>query len=158
LTTTYAGDPSASTKDRLRFMLGDTGPDRWQLTDEEIAAQLTLSAGIFSAAADLAEALAARFAPKGSISIEGLGIGSGQARYYLDLAKSYRAQAVLAGEGTSDTPPGSGSTGVGAPVATGLSVSDIIANDRDYDRVPSRFSTAREGYGGHGGYGYRGWW
>lgn len=38
----YSGDPSSSKKDQVRFLIGDTEPDDWVLTDAEIEYCVTM--------------------------------------------------------------------------------------------------------------------
>jgi hypothetical protein len=148
LASTY--DPTAledSPKDRLRAMVGDVAAP-FQMTDEEYLSFYALAPGIFSAAADAADALAGKAAPESSVSLGVVGIGGGNAaRYYLDLADKYRGRAALAGEGSPGTT--GGVSGLGAPAATGLSLGDMAANDRDRDRPPSVFHTSQR---------FRTWW
>lgn len=78
MTWTYSGDPSSSSRDRLRFLIGDTDPDDPQITDEEVAAQLTISGGPVVAAAALARSLSAKYSRKIDKSIDGLSISFSQ--------------------------------------------------------------------------------
>lgn len=142
---TFTYDPTSledEPKDRLRAMVGDVVAPL-QLSDEELESFHALAPGIYSAAADCCDALAARVAQDANISLGVIGIGGGGAsRYYLDLADKYRARAVLAGEGA---PGSTADAGVGAAgvAATGISIYDIEGNDCDPDRPGSVFHTAR---------------
>jgi hypothetical protein len=57
----YSGDPSASTRDAVRFEVGDVGPV-FALTDAEVAYALARAGSVLLAAADAADAMAGRFA------------------------------------------------------------------------------------------------
>lgn len=60
---TYSGDPSTSTKDSVRFLIGDTDSADQVVTDEEIDWALTVvDDSIYQAAHDLCVSLAAKFA------------------------------------------------------------------------------------------------
>ena len=60
---TYSGDPGTSTKDSVRFLIGDTDSNDQVVTDEEINWALTVVDGsIYQAAHDLCVSLAAKFA------------------------------------------------------------------------------------------------
>lgn len=97
MTNTYV-DPGASTKDEVRFLLGDTRAGEWILSDEEIAFAITKYGEIFGGhmeyvASFLADQIAARFGREASYSADGVSIGLGSvAQQFRDLAASLRAQ------------------------------------------------------------------
>ncbi len=62
ITWTYSGDPSASSREAVRYMIGDTNYSDQLLSDQEIDYQLTQSGSIAIAASDCCLAIAARFA------------------------------------------------------------------------------------------------
>lgn len=63
MTWTYTGDPSVSTRDQIRFLIGDTDSTDPLLQDEEIEWTLTNAGGsIYQAAHDLCYALGSKFA------------------------------------------------------------------------------------------------
>lgn len=63
MTWSYGGDPSTSTKDRVRYLLGDTKETAQSLTDEEIAYELTIAEDdAVKAAIAVAESMASRYA------------------------------------------------------------------------------------------------
>lgn len=138
---TYSyGSGLATALDRTRLRIGDTGPSRWLLGDEEIEAVLGLSAGEWTAAAALCESLAGRFAQDTNTTIEGLGVAKmGRSTYYLNLAAKYRARAVLAGEPANGGGGAGGAQAEAAPVVTGAVASDIAARVADPDRPRSVF-------------------
>lgn len=144
---TFTYDPTAledEPKDRLRAMVGDVATP-FNLSDEELQSFYDLAPGIFSAAADAADALAGRVAQDANVGLGVVSIGGGNAaRYYMDLADKYRARAVLAGEAAPST-SANATIGIGATgaAATGISVADMYGVESDPDRPDSVFHTAR---------------
>lgn len=130
MTATF--DPTLPTPmDTTRLLIGDTGEtSAFLLTNEGINAVLTLNAGsLYSAAATLADGLAARFAARVNISVDGLAVSySDIAKAYRNLASRLRSQAVTDASG-----------GLGAPYVGGVSVSDMQTNAENEDRVEPAF-------------------
>lgn len=93
MTWTYAGDPSVSTLAALRFLIGDTITGDQQLSDEEINFISTSFTDNNLAAAELCEAIAAKYARQVDTTNGDLRLGA-QARFqhYTDLAKKYRGK------------------------------------------------------------------
>ncbi len=91
-TYTYSGDPTASNNDAVRFELGDTDVSHGLVSDEEIAYVLGLEAShILRTCARLAEALAAKYARKGSIQTGPSSYRKSQvADHFRTLAKQFR--------------------------------------------------------------------
>ena len=91
MTWTYAGDPSASTLAALRFLIGDTITGDQQLSDEEINYISTSFSDKNLAAAELCEAIAAKYARQVDTTNGDLRLGA-QARFqhYTDLSQKYR--------------------------------------------------------------------
>lgn len=88
----YSGDPSSSTSDQVRFLLGDTSADTPYLGDAEIAWVLSIDANPFFAAALGADIISARYAGSTSKSVGDLSISGGEkARGFRELATSLRA-------------------------------------------------------------------
>lgn len=111
MTWTYGGNPSASAKDEVRFLVGDTDTTRQLVQDEEIDYVLGVHADEaatihnYQAAADIAEAIAAKYASKMDRSIGPLSAqASQQYDHYVDLAKRLRLLAVTGGTHTSAIP------------------------------------------------------
>jgi hypothetical protein len=100
VTWTYSGDPSSSAKDEIRFLVGDTDENIPEVSDEEIAYIVTMHAdpgvgyGNYTAAAVLAQAIAAKYAKKADKSVGGLSIQYKQ-KYdnYVALAETLRGYA-----------------------------------------------------------------
>lgn len=93
-TYSYSGDPNASSKDAVRFLLNDKGPDTWLLSDEEIAWSLTQDTNPFLAAALSAEQLAAYYSSRTDKTIGPLTIRNGdKAQAYSSLARRLRMMA-----------------------------------------------------------------
>lgn len=126
---TWTYDPSlAAGRDKVRFYLGDTDSAAALMTDEEIAAMLALAGSEIEAAARCADSLAARYARRTSVSIDGFSVsGADKARAFRELAASLRATAV-------QNMPG----GLGVPLVAGVSVSEMDSADADPGRTPSR--------------------
>ena len=64
MTFTYTGDPSVSTRDQIRFLIGDTIATDPHFTDEEIAWTHTQWSDIYDTSASLADILAGRYSHK----------------------------------------------------------------------------------------------
>lgn len=100
MTWTYGGDPSANTRDEVRFLIGDTDTTDQQVTDEEIAYLLTIypaQTGYpnFRAAAAAASSLAAKYAKSARKSVGALSIDHGQKhQQYLALATDLEKKAA----------------------------------------------------------------
>lgn len=62
MTWTYSGNPASSTKDAVRFLIGDTDTDDQLLSDEEINYTITITGNVYESAHDCAYAVAASFA------------------------------------------------------------------------------------------------
>ena len=96
MTWTYGGDPSANSRDYVRFLVGDTDTTDQQVSDEEIAAILAVQTNSTLAAARICDAIAATYARQASTSnTEGLSVvASVRMKHYLDLAKRIREQSA----------------------------------------------------------------
>lgn len=93
-TYSYSGDPNTSSKDTVRFLLNDKGPDSWLLSDEEIAWSLTQDTNPFMAAALNAEQIAAYYSSRTDKTIGPLTIRNGdKAQSYSSLARRLRLMA-----------------------------------------------------------------
>jgi len=85
----YSGDPSDSSKDAIRFIVGDTDTDDPLVSNEEIAYLITLHGSLNRSASETARAIAAKFARNMSRSIGGLQADfAAKHRQYLALADS----------------------------------------------------------------------
>jgi len=129
MTATYT-DPSNSNSDFVRFLIGDTDVSNAELQDEEIAAILTeTSDEVYTAAAICARALAAKFAKLVDTKFEDVSSDYSNLRdNYYALAQKLEVQAKKYG-----------SKGFGAPIAGGLTYSDIRSNEQNDDRVQPKF-------------------
>jgi hypothetical protein len=117
---TYSGDPSSSTRDAVRFLIGDTDTTDQLLQDEEIDYILSLRTNVHLAAAECAGAISAKFSRYASKSVGDLRISYGdRKRQYDELVRQLRRRANLAV----------------APVCTSISVSDKEGNEEDTDLV-----------------------
>lgn len=93
MTWSYSGNPADSTVDALRFLTGDTNTDDQQLSNEEITYISTSYTDNNLAAAELCEAIAAKYARQVDTTNGDLRLGA-QSRFqhYTDLAKKYRSK------------------------------------------------------------------
>lgn len=87
MTWTYSGDPASSTRDAVRFLIGDTDTSDQLISNEEINYFVTEFANARRAASEAARAVAAKYARLMSRSIGGLSADfSAKYRQYLELA------------------------------------------------------------------------
>jgi hypothetical protein len=82
LTWSYTGNPASSSKDAVRFLIGDTDTSDQLLSNEEIDYTITQSGSIYQAAHDSAYAIASTFARMASSKSVG------------DLSLSYNDRAT----------------------------------------------------------------
>ena len=135
MTWTYSGDPSGSSRDAVRFLVGDTDTNDQQITDEEIAWALTQRSNTYLAAALIAERIAAQYARKVDKSVDSLSISFSQRQeHYLALARQLKRDATK---------------GL-APFAGGVSRSDVESRNADSDRVGPDFKRDQYRYPGLG--------
>lgn len=89
MTWTYSGDPSDSTRDAVRFLVGDTDTTDQLISDEEIDFLIGKHGSLNRTASESARAIAAKFARLMSRSIGGLSADFGaKYRQYMELADS----------------------------------------------------------------------
>lgn len=96
----YSGSPLGSDRDRVRFEVGDTAPP-WSFTDAEVDYALGANPGRpLAAAADLAEALAFRYAKDYASETDGdLAVSKGERwQRMVDLADRLQARAAAGDE------------------------------------------------------------
>jgi len=84
---TYSGRPDSSTKDEVRFLVGDVYLDNQIVSDEEIGYSLSVHSIVQKAAAMVCRAIAARFSSKVSMSAAGV------SKSCSDLSKAYEQRA-----------------------------------------------------------------
>lgn len=91
----YSGDPSESSVDAVRFLVGDTHSDEPLVTNEEIEWSLLQYTNIYAAAALVAETIASYFATQAnSITIGPLREEYGtRAKDYQERVKSLKSKA-----------------------------------------------------------------
>lgn len=101
MTWTYSGNPSASNRDAVRFLIGDTDSTNELLQDGEIAFLLSqANDDIYSAAASGCDVLASKFSSKSdtSKSVGDLSLSTqygSQAGQWREQAKMLRARAAI---------------------------------------------------------------
>ena len=136
---TWNYDDSLPTdKDMVRALIGDTDTTNQLVSDEFITAMLVTFPNTYNCAAAICDGLATKYARTSSISIDGLTVsGADRARMFRDLAANLRAQASQAASG-----------GLGVPVLTGVSISEMDSVDDDTDRPPSRIKVGQDDFDG----------
>lgn len=83
----YSGNPSNSSRDAVRFLVGDTDTTDQLLSDEEIDYLVTLHGTVPRASSESARAIAAKYARNMSRSIGGLSADfAAKYRQYMELA------------------------------------------------------------------------
>ncbi len=118
-------DPSASDKDAVRYLVGDTDTTDQQTTDEEIAWVLTEEANVYLAGARVARSVSAKYARKADKSVGDLRIS------YKSTEEHYRSLAAdLAARGA---------VRAATPYAGGISEDDKLTDEENEDRVHPAF-------------------
>lgn len=143
----FSYDPTLPTDlDKVRLALGDTDSTAPLLSNEEITAMLETYIGVLQTAAPLAESLAAKFARRVNISVDGL------SKSYSDLSRNFALLAERLRARATDE-----AGGLGMPLISGVSIAAMTSVDDNTDRVPSQFKigqfddTPKEGGGEIGG-------
>lgn len=126
MTWTYSGDPSASDRDKVRFLVGDTQTADQLVTDEEIAWLLSEASGVYPAAVMACESIAAQFARLADTQVDDGRVSLSQrAKGYRDLAATLRSRVAVSSVSL---------------FAGGISISDKQTAESDTDRVPPIFT------------------
>jgi len=127
---TYSGNPASSTRNAVRFYLGDTNTNDQQISDEELDFLIALYPIDIIAAYYAATSISQRYAGAvQSKSIDGLSITYGDRyKHYSSLAMSLLSHAALHG------------SSIARPYAGGISISDYIEVQNDPDRLAPAFS------------------
>tara|TARA_R110000851_G_scaffold50512_3_gene120566 strand:+ start:3796 stop:4251 length:456 start_codon:yes stop_codon:yes gene_type:complete len=125
----YGNDPENSTVDAVRLFIGDTDSCNQQLSDEEISYFLSITSDSVGVSSEMsARAIGGKFARLTDVKIEGLDVKYSQLRdNYYDLAQKLSKQNKAT------------SGGIGAPVVSGGTYSQIHEAQQDTDRVVERF-------------------
>lgn len=99
MTWSYSGDPSNSTLDEVRYLIGDTESTDMQLQDEEINYHLAQNNGsAVNAAIDACEGLVAKYARKVNREVGDLRIESERLMdHYIKLAKRLMSKRSMKG-------------------------------------------------------------
>ncbi len=118
----YSGNPAASDKDAVRFLIQDTQANRPLLQDEEIAWLLTQEANGFTAAAMCCDILVARGGAVSSKHVGPLSL-TYDPKFYLELAATLRSRGLA----------------YQVPYIGGISIADKQINDTNPDAVSPRF-------------------
>ena len=118
---TYTGDPANSSRDAVRFLIGDTDSAKKIFTDGEIDWTLSEEANVYLAAATASKAAAAHFATLVSMAVGDLRYSYGdRQKHYLDLAIKLETR---------------GKEKSGGLYVGGISRSDKTGEEEDTDRV-----------------------
>lgn len=92
----YSGDPSASDKDSVRWLVGDTDVANQLVSDEEILWALTKFSNLYSAAALVCDQLASERSEGGRRKIGDLEVEAGRSgKAFESKAKKFRRLAAL---------------------------------------------------------------
>lgn len=127
---TYSGDPSTSTKDAVRFLIGDTNAADPQLQDEEITYLLNLYGGnIYTAAIVAARSLASKYSREPDVKIGDY-----------STSNSQKAKAYLALANELEQTQNKGLLGRVKPYAGGISIADKQQDEQNTDRVLPAFT------------------
>jgi len=96
MTWSYSGDPSTSTLDEVRFLIGDTDSTAEQLSNEEIDFLITDAGNdVYGAAADASRSLMAKYARRADRDVGDLRVKWSQLQaHYGDLYKRYSNRAI----------------------------------------------------------------
>ena len=125
MTWTYGGDPSANSRDAVRFLIGDTDTADQQLTDAEIAYLVTAEGGVSAAAVAAVRALLAKFARLVDKSVGDLSVSYSQRRdQYQALLGELKTRHAMRSA---------------TPFAGGISLAQKDSVEDDSDRVPPAF-------------------
>ncbi len=136
MTWSYSGNPSANSKDQVRFLTGDTDTTDQLLQDEEISWLLGQEPSPLAAAVRALEALAARFARQVDKAVGDLRLSLSQkAQAFAARAAELRLRLALAS----------------APYAGGLSEAEKAAAEGEADLVQPAFKRGMHDYETGGG-------
>lgn len=120
-------DPTASDRDKVRFLVGDTDSTDEQLQDEELDWLIGENKNVYAAASEACEALASKYARQVTKSVGPLMIQAQQKKdQYEDRAEKLRAMAARRGS-------------VPVPYAGGLSVTEKDTDVLDTVLIQPRF-------------------
>lgn len=120
----YSNDPSNSTRDMVRFLIGDTDISNQQLKNAEIDALVTLYSDSRSAAIQACRILAAKYTRDVSKTVGPISISASErAAAYLTLAAELEAGLNIAAATLS------------APYLSGASVNDKQTDELDTDVI-----------------------
>lgn len=126
MTFTYSGNPGASDRDAVRFLIGDTDANDPILQDEEIDYLLADTGSVNGAALSAARSIWAKFARLVDKAVGDLRISYSQrASHYQQLIRQLEQRAAIR---------------KAVPFAGGISKASKDSIRQDSDRVPPRFS------------------
>lgn len=118
-------DPQLYDRDKVRFLVGDTDFEDQQIQDEEIGFALDQEGNYRSAAAVIAESLAAKYARLVDKSVGDLSISYSQrATQFAEVAKKLRSGASIS---------------LAMPYAGGISVTDKESRANDTSKTSPAF-------------------
>ncbi len=126
MTWTYSGDPSDSSRDEVRFLVGDTDSTDELVSDEEIAYAIVEESNNLLAAAKVAKAIMAKFA-----RLVDKTVGDLKLNYSQRLAAYKELIEQLTERGTESA---------GMPYSGGISISDKKTIRDNSDRVDPTFT------------------
>ena len=125
MTWTYV-NTLATTRDQIRWFVGDTDTDEQLVADEEITWAVTQNPDVRLAAAEVADAISRKFARYATVRTQDTAVDyTARAKQYRDVAAALREQYALRGA---------------VPFAGGIGVADKRDREKDTDRVQPAFS------------------
>lgn len=128
MTWTFS-DLVVSTRDRLRFLVGDTDVNDQQLQDQALDFLLAEEGTIYAAAAAAARSIGALYARRVDFSNSTLSLAASQrVAHYSALALSFERRARA----------GSSGGGIGSPIVGGVSIAALNTFREDTDAVQNR--------------------
>lgn len=125
----YTGNPTSSTRDAVRWLVGDTDDTEPLCSDEEIDYAVAQGITAHAAAALVCQAIATRFAREADTTINPPG-GVSHTLNYSQRAAGYRTMAAQYRATTAET---------AAPYCGGISRTDKQTYEDDSDRISPQF-------------------
>lgn len=121
MTWSYSGNPASSSLNAVRFLVGDTDSADPIVTDEEINFAIGINSDVYAASVIVIKAIIAKYSRDVDSQIESVRVSSSQrVSHFTNLLNSYESVVQ-------------DSEGLGTPVVSGVSVSDMEDVDNDDD-------------------------
>ena len=137
MTSSYSGDPTSSDQDRVRYLIGDTGPE-FILSDEEIDFEITSNETVLRAALAATRSIIAKLSKSFETRFETIYDKPQEAVHSYRLLATRLEKQINRKE-----------VGFGSPVAGGIRQSDVFRANNDGDRVSPTFDRDQFSYDRH---------